>query len=192
MKKLIFTFCFLLSLGAIRAEAFKINENRASFGAGLGWNSGVGNFSTNLPSPNALVERSVIPLNFGMISIGAQFGFHHGFQNVNLPGGRQRESGTAVYFLPRMSLYFHEAFYNSDDYDFPRNLDLYTGIGIGFNHLAHKPLSIHRNYPDGDTGFNFGMSFFIGARYYFKPHVAAFAELGYGLSLLNVGLTIRY
>ena len=188
MRKIILTVCLLLSLGAIRAEAFRINENRASFAVGFGWRNKERISNTvHFPTPNVLIERSVLPFkNFGFISAGAQFGFHHGYHNARTPMV-YKESWTSVYFIPRLALYFHEAF---DEDDFPKNLDLYAGIGLGFNYLSHKLPEI---FVDGDnTGFKFGYTVFAGARYYFKPHAAAFAELGYGVTFLNAGITIRY
>jgi len=198
MKKIILTVCFLsIFCFVARAEAFKIGENRASFGFGFGWlHKDPIRKSVNFPSPNVQIERSILPFrNFGFLSVGAQFGFHHGFNNhspiFNLD---INQTWTAVYFVPRVALYFHELFHEDD---FPENIDLYGGVGIGFRFLSHK-ISVGGGTP-GDgvvpmdrSGFNLGYNFFLGARYYFKPHTSVFAELGYGLSFLNFGLTIRY
>jgi opacity protein-like surface antigen len=190
MRKIILTVCFLGLFGAAYAQAFKINENRASFGVGLGWRDKKINNSntTHFPSPNAIVERSILPLEkVGFLSIGAQFGFHHGKHNNKTFNYEQ--SWTSIYFVPRVVWYFHDWFIEEAD-DFPSNIDLYAGIGIGFNFISHKrPENIDL---EDNGGFNFGYHVFAGARYYFKPYASVFAELGYGLSFLNVGLTIRY
>jgi len=210
MKKIILTVCFLsLFSTVVRAEAFKIGENRASFGIGLGWkDKNPHSKSRNFPSPNVLVERSILPFKkLGFLSIGAQFGFHHGFhkdgiyafswENRPYSVSYNKQSWTSVYFIPRVALYFHEVFYEDD---FPENIDLYAGIGLGFNVLSHKIETsneisgappIPPNIVD-NGGFQLGYHFFVGGRYYFKKHASVFAEIGYGLSFLNVGLTIRY
>ena len=190
-KKIILTVCFLsIFCFVARAEAFKIGENRASFGLGLGWkNKEVRSNSTHFPSPNALIERSILPFkDFGFLSIGAQFGFHHGYHNGTLlvTGQKYKQSWTAVYFVPRVALYFHEVFYEDD---FPENIDLYGGVGLGFNFLSHK---IDPEVLENNSSFNLGYNFFVGGRYYFRKNASAFAEIGYGLSFLNVGFTIRY
>jgi hypothetical protein len=193
MKKIIFTICFLSLLGSIHAQAFKVNENRASFGIGFGWTDKVQiSNSTHLPSPNALIERSILPFQkIGFLSLGAQFGFHYGHHSSTIPltSTKYEQSWTAVYFVPRLALYFHEILVEEAD-DFPKNIDLYGGVGIGFNFLSHKvkPEEVLEN----DTKFKLGRHFFIGGRYYFNSNVAAFAEIGYGLSFLNAGITIRY
>ncbi|MCL2414487.1 MAG: hypothetical protein FWC94_04455 [Bacteroidales bacterium] len=203
MKKFILTVCFLSFFSvAAHAEhfAFKIGENRASFGIGFGWmNKGdrFGGGTWNFPSPNALVERSILPFrDFGFLSVGAQFGFHHGHRNHSASGDipRFREFWTSFYFVPRVALYFHEIFHPDD---FPERIDLYVGVGLGFNYLSHGLSSdvtweslgpTHRD----NSGFKFGYHFFVGGRYYFRENMAVFAEIGYGLSFLNVGITLRY
>ena len=190
MKKIIFTICFLSLFNTVRPEAFKIAENRASFGIGLGWkNKEPFSNSVHIPSPNVLIERSVLPFkNFGFISVGAQFGFHYGYHNGQIPltTVKYKQSWSEVYFVPRVALYFHEVFYEDD---FPTNIDLYGGFGFGFNYLSHK---VSNNVWKDNSGFKLGYHFFVGGRYYFKPQTSVFAELGYGLSFLNVGITIQY
>ena len=191
MKKIILTVCFVGLVSSTYAEAFKIGENRASFGIGFGWIN-KGNYSNSLhfPSPNMLIERSIVPFkDLGFLSIGAQFGFHHGFHNGTLPPSflEYKQSWTSFYFVPRVALYFHELFHEDD---FPENIDLYGGVGFGFNFLSHK--TDPPNILDDESGFKLGYRFFLGGRYYFNKKMAAFAEIGYGLSVLNVGLTIRY
>jgi len=190
-KKIIFTICFVsLFSAAIHAEAFKIGENRASFGMGFGWKGKDNHRNTfGFPSPNVLIERSILPFkNFGFLSVGAQFGFHHSFNNKPIPiYGIEKQSWTSVYFVPRIALYFHEVFY---DDDFPENIDLYGGIGFGFNYKSHKIIPTGVGFDE--SGFQAGYHFFVGGRYYFKKQASVFAEIGYGLSFLNVGFTIRY
>jgi len=199
MKKFILTVCFLSFFGTVaHAEhfAFKIGENRASFGIGFGWTehrlTGF-NRTINFPSPNVLIERSILPFrDFGFLSVGAQFGFHHGHRNANVFDTRFRESWTSFYFVPRLALYFHEVFHPDD---FPENIDLYVGVGLGFNYLSQRfsnnvePGSVGR---EDIGGLKLGYHLFVGGRYYFNQNFAVFAEVGYGLSFLNVGITLRY
>ena len=41
-----------------------------------------------------------------------------------------------------------------------------------------------------NSGINW--SLFLGARYFFTENVGAFAELGYGISNLNLGVTFKF
>jgi hypothetical protein len=38
----------------------------------------------------------------------------------------------------------------------------------------------------------FTYSTFIGAKYYFTPKLAAFAEIGYGIAAIELGLSLKF
>lgn len=197
MKKIILIICFLSLFNVICAEneAFKIGENRASFGLGLGWiHKEAFKKSVHLPAPNAVIERGAVPFkDLGFLSIGAEFGFHYGFHKDKIPvtNLNYKESWAEIYFLPRVALYCHELFYEDD---FPTNIDLYGGIGLGIIYLSDQfsPNISNLVGLDDNSGFKLGYNIFVGARYYFKPNTAVYAELGYGLSFLNFGISVKY
>lgn len=69
-------------------------------------------------------------------------------------------------------------------------LDLYAGVSLGYNHVGVKET--------GATafGYDIGASYMLygvygGARWYFNPKAAVFAEAGYGLGELALGASIR-
>ena len=74
----------------------------------------------------------------------------------------------------------------------PENLDPYGGLLLGYNVVNAK-------YSGGDLPFgaSFGStsgvaySFFVGANYNFNEKFGAFAELGYGIAWLQLGLNVR-
>ncbi len=191
MKKILFFISLTTSFYSVSAQAFKNNENRASFGMGFGWkNKEPYSNSVHFPSVHATVERSVVTLeDVGVLAVGAQFGFHYGFHNGKFPptGEKYKESWTNVYFIPRVAVYFQELFY---EYDFPENIDWYAGTGIGINAMAHK---VPQNFDvDDKDGVILGYTFFVGGRYYFNGDMAAFAEFGYGVSYFNLGITLKF
>jgi len=79
--------------------------------------------------------------------------------------------------------------------------DFYGGFMFGYNIPMVEETSsndgskIIRNpdepfkYPEAEN--NFIYSGFVGASYFFKPKMAAYAEVGYGISLVNLGLTFK-
>ena len=70
------------------------------------------------------------------------------------------------------------------------NLDLYGGLM-----LAYEALSFSDNQ-GGYTGTGYGskvdLGVYVGGRYYFSSHVGAFAELGYSVAILNIGLVVKW
>ncbi|REA56016.1 hypothetical protein DSL64_27430 [Dyadobacter luteus] len=72
------------------------------------------------------------------------------------------------------------------------NLDLYAGPSIGYRIANYKDPSGWTGFYDNayDNGVFFGA--FAGARYYFKPTMGVFAEVGYNASPLKAGITFKF
>jgi hypothetical protein len=69
-------------------------------------------------------------------------------------------------------------------------LDTYGGLMVGYNGNSWKWHGTGAQTVDlGGSGL--GYSFFVGGRYYFNEKFAAMAELGYGITTLNLGVAIK-
>ena len=71
-------------------------------------------------------------------------------------------------------------------------LDTYGAIGLGYNISTSK--QVGNSYPGEDFssssgGIRFGI--YVGGRYYFNEHFAAFAQVGYGITYLTFGVSYR-
>lgn len=66
-------------------------------------------------------------------------------------------------------------------YQFAPKLDTYAGLMLGWNIFAGT----------GTASGGFTYSTYIGARYFITENIGAFAEAGYGVSYLNLGVTIK-
>lgn len=67
-----------------------------------------------------------------------------------------------------------------------KEIDTKTGLAV--EREPGAPTPYNPNPPKGDVLY----SGFFGAKYYFKDHVGAFGEIGYGLSLFTVGTSFRF
>jgi hypothetical protein len=72
------------------------------------------------------------------------------------------------------------------------NLDLYAGPALGYRVSSFSdPDGWSGSYNDGyGSGVFFGV--FAGARYYFKPTMGVFAEVGYNASPLKAGIAFKF
>ena len=71
-------------------------------------------------------------------------------------------------------------------------IDPYGGIMIGYNIVSFKEPSgwdPSYNYSGGNSYLMYG--FYGGARYFFNPKMAVYAELGYGFGYLNLGISYK-
>ena len=78
-------------------------------------------------------------------------------------------------------------------YAFVDKLDTYAGLMLGYNFVSYKAKGSHEkdvNYKPSDNAPAF--YFFAGARYYLTDTFAAFAELGYGVTIVNAGISIKF
>ncbi len=78
-------------------------------------------------------------------------------------------------------------------YPFVEKLDTYTGLLLGYNVASSKEFG--NTVPGWDYSYSAGgvvWSWFLGARYYFKENFAAMAELGYGITYLNLGVALKF
>lgn len=73
-------------------------------------------------------------------------------------------------------------FYNTN------NMDIYAGLMVGYNVVSVDSPGDY-NYSAASSGITY--SAFVGAKYYFSDTFGAFAELGYGVAYLSLGVTLK-
>lgn len=79
-------------------------------------------------------------------------------------------------------------------YEFVKNLDTYVGGLLGYEVASssyYSTLSYENEERNPNSVGGPVFSTYLGARYYFSPNFAAFAEVGYGLSALELGVAIK-
>lgn len=75
-------------------------------------------------------------------------------------------------------------------YDIVKNIDTYAGVLLGYNIASVKTTGA--GVPGmGAAAGGLVYAGFAGARYYFTPKFAAMAEVGFGIALLNVGISLK-
>lgn len=78
-------------------------------------------------------------------------------------------------------------------YDLGEKLDVYGGGGLGYNIVGFKTKSSSSSLDDYDASESgIFYTLHVGGRYNFSKKMGAFAELGYGFTALNLGLTINF
>jgi opacity protein-like surface antigen len=77
-----------------------------------------------------------------------------------------------------------------------RQFDPYAGVGIGFLKYSYKWESNEPGFNEAAYNVDFGTplayQIFVGARYMFSDNFGAYAELGYGISVANAGITLAF
>jgi hypothetical protein len=76
-------------------------------------------------------------------------------------------------------------------YPFVDKLDTYTGlmVGYGIKRIKYFGGYTDENYTGSSSGIQW--AWFIGGRYYFRENLAVMAELGYGVTYINIGIALK-
>ena len=96
---------------------------------------------------------------------------------------------TFIYAGARASYHLGEALNVQNN-----SFDPYVGATLGFRHAGYSDSYGYSYYDGYSSSYNSGLFIGIhaGARFLFSPKVGAFAELGYGVSALKLGLTAKF
>lgn len=187
MKKLItFTMLALFSLPFMRAQEsmFNLGDKIVNIGVGIGSLYGGGLYgSTTVPPISVSFEKAFKDeiLEKGVIGIGGYVGYtaykwHYVFSTYDY-GWKY----TNIVIGARGS--FH--------YPVLDNLDTYAGVLLGYNIVTSKAFGTAGTYDYSPDKGSIAFAGYVGGRYYFSEKFAAFAELGYGIAYLTLGLGIR-
>ena len=76
-------------------------------------------------------------------------------------------------------------------YQFMPKLDTYAGIMLGYR-VASSSWSGSEVAGTAQSASQFDYSTYAGARYFFTENIGAFAEAGYGVAYLNLGVTCKF
>jgi len=187
MKKHLFltlaiSFGMIVSASA-QQPTFLKGDNVVSLGVGLGGYLGTGNWTgtgvKKTPLLTASFDHCIIDNLFdekSSIGVGGLIGY----KSI-----KWVDYWKSTYFVLGARGTFHYALVDK--------LDTYAGLHLGYDIANSKWIgsgSSHGHTTYGASGFSYG--FFAGARYYFTDAIAVFAELGYGYSVLNVGVSFKF
>ncbi|MDO4771113.1 opacity family porin [Porphyromonas sp.] len=178
-KTLLSLFIALVATTAMSAQdTFKQGDVAMNFGVGFA-NALTINSSTVVPPVSVSAEYGVIDnlVNGNNGSIGA--GAYIGYTSYKIKDSNLSANYT---ILGARGAYHHELH--------PK-VDTYAGmiVGLAFsNGELLKDKDFGRSY--SSTKLAYGV--FVGARYMFVENIGAFAELGWGVSAVNVGLALKF
>lgn len=183
MKKVSLLLVVLL-IGYTTAQSQNENFGKGSSALNLG--VGFGNtiysgYNMGYPSISLSYEYGITEIdigsNTGVISAGALVGF--GGYKYNYYWGSYKGN----YILTAARANFHFIFMDK--------FDPYAGLSLGYyfgnNTIDNAPVSWNAANTNG-----FYVGGYAGARWFFTPMFAAFAEIGWGISVFTIGGTLKF
>ncbi|QNH61826.1 hypothetical protein [Hymenobacter sediminicola] len=154
-------------------------------GHGYGYGFGYGGALKATPALSLSVEKGIVDgIGPGVISVGGLIGYK-GYNYDWSAAGDTYEASWKNFIVTVRGAYH---------YNFTTNpkLDTYAGISLGARIENYS-----NNYNDTDLGGSYGGTYltsgiFLGGRYFFTDNIGAFAELGYDMSYLKLGLSAKF
>ena len=178
--------CALLfiAFNPLNAQMYSKGQQDLHVGVGLGSTLYGSGFRSVLPPINVSYEKGITE----NIGVGGYVGYassrynYSGFNDLNY-------HWTYNYIiLGARGAYHYDLFKNP-------KLDTYGGIMLGFTIANAKFHSddpqLNEDLYSSPSSGGFTWSGFLGARYQFKKKLGAYAELGYGIAWLNLGLRFK-
>ena len=189
---LVFMFCTVFSAGINAQNTFSQGDNNINLGIGIGSTLGGHGYKSTLPTLSISYERGIIDELFddkSSLGIGGYFGYATNKYEWPNATGKNKYGFNYSYIIIGARGALH--------YQLLDKLDTYGGVFMGFNIIRHDTYGkwddTFITQPTAPaTGNALGWSIFVGARYYFHENIAAFAEFGYGISILQLGISLKF
>lgn len=183
-NRAIFCALFLIAFTQLNAQVYTKGQQDLHLGVGLGSTFYGSGYRTVLPPLNVSYEKGITE----NIGVGAYAGYASSRYNYNGFNNYDYHWTYNYIILGARGAYHYDLFKNP-------KLDTYGGLMLGFTIAKAKfhsndPLYDESLYSSPGSG-GLTWSGFLGARYQFKENLGAYAELGYGVSVLNLGLRMK-
>ena len=186
MKRILLIMVVSIMSGSIAlaqaTNTFANKENVVSVGVGFGGAYGFDHYDAQSPVIGAQYERGILELGMGgVIGVGGFIGYKTYSYDYNIFGQSYKDKYSVIIIGARGN--FHYDLFKVE------KLDTYAGTQIAY-HIVNEDLesSGEISNKSDDVGF----SLYAGARYYFADHIAGFAEAGYGVSFLTMGIAFKF
>jgi hypothetical protein len=180
--------------GVINAQdaPFQIGTNVISAGVGFGSAIGSGSYSSQTPVIQVHYEHGQWAVGGpGVISIGGYLGFlshKYEYDYFVPPSFNYSVTDKWSYTIIGVRSAYH---YNALKND---KFDVYGGLMLSYdiNHYSYESTDPYYQYSGGANNNTISLTGFVGGRYFFSTNWAGYAELGYGVSFLNLGASYKF
>jgi Outer membrane protein beta-barrel domain len=175
---------FILSFSQLNAQMYTKGQQDLHLGVGLGTTLYGSGYRSILPPLNVSYEKGITD----NIGVGGYIGYATSRYNYDGFNDLDYNWRYTNIILGARAAYHYDLFKKP-------KLDTYAGAMLGFNiararFRSDNPLLNDNDYTSPSSG-GLIWSGYIGARYQFKEKLGAYAELGYGVAWLNLGLRFK-
>jgi outer membrane protein W len=195
MKKVMLFIATIVSASMLNAQVFEQGSNHVNvgYGFGLGYGRLLNAYSANegykfsgfgpafLSYERGVTDNIGVGVSISYSTYGAKW-----IKDYTVQAYDYSYRWTTLAIMARGAYHFNV----SND-----KFDPYAGVGLGFMKFGYKWTTEDPSFNEANNnvslGTPFGYQIFAGARYMFSDKVGGYAEVGYGLSVANFGLTVK-
>lgn len=184
MKKLLLSIIvvfFSLTQLVAQDPTFVKGDKVLNLGIGIGstWYSGTF-YQGQVPPVSASLEFGVADniLEEGVIGVGPYVGYSS-YKYENSGWGWKYSN-----IILGVRGVFH--------YPLVEKLDTYVGLLLGYNIITAEEFGIQTGTDFSASSSGLMTAGYVGARYYFTDSFGVMAELGYGITYLNLGVALKF
>ncbi len=189
-KFYLFLAMAMLSSTAIFAQPLTYAEHSVSIGLGVPAISNY-DYSSRTPALTAIYEYGFSDkLGIGYVGGGALMSFasaDYNYRYLDIPFTNEYNY---LVIGPRAAYHFDMVEITGDS--FWSNIDVYGGMFLGIRFQSYKYTNHISETKEEDNKSKLATDIFTGIRYSLHDQIGAFAELGYGVAYLNLGVNIRF
>lgn len=195
--KILFVTAALVSLATIAKaqdeQCFKKGTSALNLGVGFGntitYNNGYYGYGyapsiAISPAFTASYEYGIIHLGIGIIGAGLQFGYQGSHYDYTYGANVYKDRETTLAFGPRATYHF--------DFLNKKKFDVYPIIQINIYSYMYSDNGPSGNIYANSNSVGVRPSILVAARYFFTPNIGVYSELGYDISIIKAGLSIKF
>lgn len=178
-----------VSFAFAQTTPYKVGDQNVSAGIGFGL---AGIYGTATLPPITVGYETALSALEGKLSVGGLVGYAGSSVDVTVPVQTGTYFGYPTYSLATDKIKYSYIIIGARGaYHQPLidNVDTYGGLMIGYNLVSATVPAALGSYSASASYLAIGA--FVGGRYYFTPKLGAYAEVGYGVGFLNVGVTYK-
>jgi hypothetical protein len=174
-------------------QCFKKGTSAINLGVGFGntitYNNGYNGYgygpSVSIsPAFTASYEYGIVHLGIGIIGAGLQFGYQGSHYNYTDGINVYKDRETTLAFGPRATYHF--------DFLNKKKFDVYPIVQINIYSYMYSDNGPYGNVYANSNGVGVRPSVLVAARYFFTPNIGVYSELGYDISIIKAGLSIKF
>ncbi len=189
-SKLLLVWVFVMAAVAVIAQESTFNKEDKVLNLGIGIGSTLYSgayYNTKIPPLSASLEFGIIDNLFEVenlnLGVGGYVGFSMSEWRYTWWGEDYGWRYTNIILGARGTIH----------YPIAEKLDTYTGLLLGPNIVLSSEFGDWGDGNDIHTASGSGLvyAYYIGARYYLKENLGVMAELGYGISYINLGVALK-